>query len=109
MSVGKTGNAEADEERTGGVEQGDKPGLEIGTAGVEGHLRCSLAHSTIVNHELRACGLLVFRYHCMRETAYLVHPSRDMNKPIASKRKENHQSKKPIASLDLSDPKMKIQ
>jgi len=32
-----------------------------------------------------------------------------MNKPIASKRNENHQRKKPIASSDLADPKMKIQ
>jgi hypothetical protein len=45
----------------------------------------------------------------MRETAYLVHASREMNKPIASKRNENHQRKKPIASSDLADPKMKIQ
>jgi hypothetical protein len=45
----------------------------------------------------------------MRETAYLVHASWDMNKPIASKRNESQQRKKPIASSDLSDPKMKIQ
>src|SRR6185369_7722825 len=52
--VGKPGNAEADEERTRGIEQGDKPGLEIGIAGVEEHLRCSLTHSAILNHGLRA-------------------------------------------------------